>query len=115
MMNRISICKVLAKQNEIDPFLKRMVTGNEKWVTYDNIVRKLSWSKSGEEAQTVAKPGLTSRSQQLDSLKVATDQKGPELANRRGVVFHQDNATHVCSDSPETHGACLGSFNASTI
>ncbi|GFV73264.1 histone-lysine N-methyltransferase SETMAR [Trichonephila clavipes] len=40
MMDRISIYEALAKRNEIDPFLKRMVTGDEKWVTYDNIVQK---------------------------------------------------------------------------
>ncbi|GFV86123.1 histone-lysine N-methyltransferase SETMAR [Trichonephila clavipes] len=28
---------------------------------------------------------------QQDRLKLAIDQKWPELANRRGVVFHQDN------------------------
>ncbi|GFY20611.1 mariner transposase [Trichonephila clavipes] len=61
MMDRISICEGLAKWNEIEPFIKRMVTGDEKLVTYDNIVRKRSWSKHGEEAQTVAKPGLTFR------------------------------------------------------
>ncbi|GFW26456.1 hypothetical protein TNCV_1163931 [Trichonephila clavipes] len=38
-----------------------MITEGEKWVTYDNIVRKQSWSKRGEAAQMVAKPGLTSR------------------------------------------------------
>ncbi|GFX93865.1 transposable element Tcb1 transposase [Trichonephila clavipes] len=59
MMDRISICETLAKRNEIDPFLKRMVIGNEKWVPYYNIVRKRSWSKCGEAAQTVANPGLT--------------------------------------------------------
>ncbi|GFV89101.1 histone-lysine N-methyltransferase SETMAR [Trichonephila clavipes] len=31
--------------------------------------------------------------QQLNCLKLATDQKRSELANRRGFVFHQDNAT----------------------
>ncbi|GFX41915.1 mariner Mos1 transposase [Trichonephila clavipes] len=76
----------------------------------------------GESAQTVVKLGLTARKillciwwdwkgivyyellsygqtlnsdlycQQLDNLKLAIDQKWPELANRRGVVFHQDNA-----------------------
>ncbi|GFY15344.1 mariner transposase [Trichonephila clavipes] len=61
MMNRILICEALAKRNEIDPFLKRMVTGDEKWITYNNIVRKRSCSKSGEAAQTVAKPELTAR------------------------------------------------------
>ncbi|GFT30019.1 histone-lysine N-methyltransferase SETMAR [Trichonephila clavipes] len=30
MMDRISICEVLAKRNEIDPFLKRRVTEDEK-------------------------------------------------------------------------------------
>ncbi|GFW62809.1 mariner Mos1 transposase [Trichonephila clavipes] len=61
MMDRISICEALAKRNEIDPFLKRMVTGDEKWVTNDNILRKRSWSKRGEAAQTVSKPRLTAR------------------------------------------------------
>ncbi|GFX27759.1 hypothetical protein TNCV_3662461 [Trichonephila clavipes] len=57
----MSICEALAKRNEIDPFLKRMVTGDEKWVSYYNIVRKGSWLKCGEAAQTAAKPGLTAR------------------------------------------------------
>ncbi|GFY00826.1 hypothetical protein TNCV_2142181 [Trichonephila clavipes] len=60
-MGRISISEALAKRNEIDPFLKRMVTGDEKWVTYYNIVQKRSWSKCSEAAQTVAKPGRTAR------------------------------------------------------
>ncbi|GFT58606.1 guanine nucleotide-binding protein G(o) subunit alpha [Trichonephila clavipes] len=61
MMDRSSICEALAKRNGIDSFLKRMVTGEEKWVTYYNIVCKRSCSKCGETAQTVAKPGLTAR------------------------------------------------------
>ncbi|GFS68459.1 histone-lysine N-methyltransferase SETMAR [Trichonephila clavipes] len=60
MMDRISICETLTKRNEFDPFLKRIVTEDEKWVTYDSIVRKRSWSKCREIAQTV-KPGLTAR------------------------------------------------------
>ncbi|GFW81529.1 mariner Mos1 transposase [Trichonephila clavipes] len=81
----------------------------------------------GEVAQTVAKPGLTARKvllciwwdwkgiiyyellsygrtlnldlhcQQLERLKLAIDQKRPELVNRRGVVFHQDNARQCTS------------------
>ncbi|GFU87764.1 mitotic-spindle organizing protein 2A [Trichonephila clavipes] len=61
MMGQISFCEALAKRNEIDPFLKRIVTGDENWVTYDNIVRKLSGSTRSEAAQTVAKQGLTAR------------------------------------------------------
>ncbi|GFX12558.1 hypothetical protein TNCV_3156791 [Trichonephila clavipes] len=51
-------------------------------------------SKRGEAAQTV---GQTLNShiycQTLDRLKLVTDQRRPESANRRGVLFHQDNAT----------------------
>ena len=42
---RVSICESLLKRNETDPFLKRIITGDEKWVFYDNVVRKRSWSK----------------------------------------------------------------------
>ncbi|GFW82251.1 mariner transposase [Trichonephila clavipes] len=56
-----TVCESLTKRNEIDPSLKRMVTEDETWVTYDNIVQKRSWSKLGEAAQTMAKPGLIAR------------------------------------------------------
>lgn len=122
LLNRISICETLLKRNEIDPFLKRMITGDEKWVTYDNNVRKRSWSKAGERPQTHPKRGLTKRKvmlsvwwdwkgivhfellprgqtidseyycQQLMRLQQAIEEKRPELANRKGVVFHHDNA-----------------------
>ncbi|GFY03135.1 hypothetical protein TNCV_981401 [Trichonephila clavipes] len=61
MTDRISICEALAKRHEIDPFLKWMVTGDEKWVTYDSVVRKRLWSNCGEAAKRVAKQGLTAR------------------------------------------------------
>ena len=44
-IDRISICDLLYKRNEYDPFLKRIVTGNEKWIIYNNVVRKRSWGK----------------------------------------------------------------------
>jgi len=37
-MDRISICESLLKRNEIEPFLKRLIT--EKWITYDNNVQR---------------------------------------------------------------------------
>ena len=60
-MDRVSICESLLKRNEIKPFLKRIITGDEKWMMYDNNVRKISWSKPGEASQTVAKPVLRPR------------------------------------------------------
>jgi len=122
LMDRISICESLLKRNEIEPFLKRLITGDEKWVTYDNNVRKRSWSKLDKATQTVAKPGLTPRKvmlcvwwdwkgivhhellqpgqtidstvycQQLMRLKHAIEVKRPEFINRKGVVFHHDNS-----------------------
>ena len=62
LMDRICICESLLNRNKIDPFLKRMVTDDEKWIIYDNVKRKRSWSNRGEPAQTVAKPGLTASS-----------------------------------------------------
>ena len=115
-MDRIFICELLLNRNKIDPFL--MVTGDKKWVTYDNVRQKRSWSKANE----AAKPGLTARKvllcvwwdwqgilyyellpygqtlnsvlycEQLDRLKLAIEQKRSALVNRGGIVFHQDNA-----------------------
>ena len=121
-MDRVLICESLLKRNEIGPFLERMITGDEKWITYDNNVRKRSWSKPGETLQTVAKPVFTPRNvmlsvwwdcngivhhellgpgqtinstlycQQLMRLKQAIKKKRPELINKKGAVFHHDNA-----------------------
>ncbi|KAL0852079.1 hypothetical protein ABMA28_000324 [Loxostege sticticalis] len=122
LMNRVLICDSLLRRNETEPFLKKLITGDEKWITYDKNVRKRSWSKAGQASQTVAKPGLTSNKvmlclwwdwkgiihyellppgrtidselycEQLMRLKQEVERKRPELINRRGVVFHNDNA-----------------------
>ncbi|KAJ0177351.1 hypothetical protein K1T71_007360 [Dendrolimus kikuchii] len=59
LINRVLICDSLLRRNETVPFLKKLITGDEKWITYDKNVRKRSWSKAGQASQTVAKPGLT--------------------------------------------------------
>lgn len=48
-------------RNKINPFLKRLVTGDEKWITYDNVNRKRSWSNRGKPVETVVKPELMTR------------------------------------------------------
>lgn len=122
LMDRISICDSLYKRNEETPFLKQLVTGDEKWIIYKNVERNKSWGKRDEPPLATPKAGLhpkkvmlcvwwdwkgilyyellpnneTINSEkyclQLDELKTAIEQKRPELANRKGVVFHQDNA-----------------------
>ncbi|XP_011065828.1 PREDICTED: histone-lysine N-methyltransferase SETMAR-like [Acromyrmex echinatior] len=53
--------KKLDVWNEFEPFLKRMIIGDEKWITYDNRTRKRLWIKEGEKAQVIAKSGLTTK------------------------------------------------------
>ena len=119
LMDGVSICELLLKRNEIEPLSKQMITGDEKWITYDNNVRKRRWSKPGKASQTVAKPVLPPRKvmlsiwwdrkgivhhelfepgqtinstfycQELMRLKQAIQKRGPELINRKGVVFHR--------------------------
>ena len=43
------------KIKEMIEFLKGIITDYEKWVVYDNVVRKRSWSKRDEPAQSVSK------------------------------------------------------------
>ena len=121
-IERNSICDSLLKRNETDPFLKRIITGDEKWVVYDNIVKKRSWSKRHEHAQSTAKADihqkkvmlsvwwdfkgilyfeLLARNQTINSnvycrqlmkLDKQIKQKWPELATRKDIIFHHDNA-----------------------
>ena len=67
-MNRVLICDSLLRRNETEPFLKKLITGDETWITNDKNVRKRSWSKAGQASQTVVKPGLNS--QQGDAMCV---------------------------------------------
>ena len=55
LTKRTNACDLHLKRNEFDPFLKQMITGDEKWVVYNNVVRKRSWSKRDELPQTTSK------------------------------------------------------------
>ena len=41
--HRVVICTSLLARNKIEPFLNRMIIGDEKWITYNNIVRKRAY------------------------------------------------------------------------
>ena len=45
LLDHISTCDSLLKHNENVPFLKQIVTGDEKWLLYNNVERKRSWGK----------------------------------------------------------------------
>lgn len=61
LIDRIFIRESLLNRNKFDPFLKRMVTCNGKWIAYGKVTRKRSWSKVCEPAQTVSKLQLAER------------------------------------------------------
>ncbi|GFW18272.1 mariner transposase [Trichonephila clavipes] len=105
MMDRISLCE--AKRNEIDPFLKRMMTGNEKWDTYDNIVRKRSWSKRVEASQTVAKPGLTSR-KVLDKIEKIDRDDNDKNAWKLSCVVFGPHSVRARASRQKPDAACHG-------
>ena len=98
------------------------MTGNEKWIQYNNVERKRPWGKQNEPPPTTPKAGLHPKKvmlciwwdwkgvlyykllpenkminfnkycSQLDQLKAALHEKRPELVNRKCIIFHQDNA-----------------------
>lgn len=122
LLVRITTCDFLLKRNQNEPFLKRLITGDEKWIVYNNIQRKRSWCKHNESAPTTSKADTHQRKvmlsiwwdykgiiyfeiqprnvtinsniycQQLTNLNEALQKKRPDLVNRKGIVFHHDNA-----------------------
>ena len=58
LIKRINAYDLYLKRNEFDPFLKRLITGDEKWIVYNNVVQKLSWSKRDEPRQITSKAEL---------------------------------------------------------
>jgi len=146
LMDRISICDSLYATRR--PFLKQVVTGDKKWIIYNNVERKKSWGKRNEPPLATPSPkaGLHPKKvmlcvwwdwkgilyyellpnnetinsekycSQLDELKTAIEQKRPKIANRKGIVFHQDNArSHVFDNSTKVVGAPLACSTPSTI
>ena len=53
LTKRIKTCNLNLKRNEFDLFLKRIITGDEKWIVYNNFVGKRLWSKRDEPTQTL--------------------------------------------------------------
>ena len=96
------------------------MTGDEKWILYDNVERMRWWGKRNEPPPTTPKAGLHPKMMlciwwnwkgvlsyellleneainsnkycsQLDQLKAALNKNRLELVNRKCIIFHQDN------------------------
>ena len=61
------------KPNKVDPFLKRIITCDEKWIVYNNVSRKRSWSNNDEAPQITSKADIL---QKKIMLSVRWDWKG---------------------------------------
>ena len=122
LTNPFNACDMHFKRNKFDPFLKPIITGDEKWIVYNNVSRKRSLSKHDEAPQTTSKADIHQKKtmlsvwwawqrvvyfellpknqtinsdvycQQLDQLKTAISKKRPEWINRKGVIFNQNHA-----------------------
>ncbi|UYV83682.1 SETMAR [Cordylochernes scorpioides] len=55
---RICTCELLLKRQNRKGFLHRIVTGDEKWIHYDNTKRRKSWVKPGHASTKTAKPDI---------------------------------------------------------
>ena len=50
--------EMLLERHKKKSFLHRIVTGDEKWIQYDNPKRKKSYVKPGQPAKSTAKPNI---------------------------------------------------------
>ena len=57
----ISACDSLLKRNENVPSFKKIVTGDEKWILYNNMEQKRPWGKRNEPPPTTPKASLCSK------------------------------------------------------
>lgn len=55
---RFFTCEMLLARQKRKGFLHRIVTGDEKWIRFDNPKRKKSWVKPGQPSTSTAKPEL---------------------------------------------------------
>ncbi|XP_014487365.1 PREDICTED: histone-lysine N-methyltransferase SETMAR-like [Dinoponera quadriceps] len=60
--DQISIASSLLVRQQYEPFLDRLVTGDEKWIVYDNVVRKRVKIMPGISPPTLAKANLQQKS-----------------------------------------------------
>ena len=55
---RFFSCEELLQSRNRKGFLHRIVTGDEKWVQYDNPKRRRSWGMPGNASMSTARPNI---------------------------------------------------------
>ena len=64
-LEHIFTCDSLLKCNENVLFLKQIVTGNEKWILYNNVEWKRLWGKQNEPPPTTPKADIHAKKVRL--------------------------------------------------
>ncbi|XP_047364411.1 histone-lysine N-methyltransferase SETMAR-like [Vespa velutina] len=121
--NRSITCKVLLQRHHTEPFFDRLITGDEKWVLYDNSKRKRQRLFSNESPRSTAKPALHPKKallcvwwsicgivhfemlkpgqtvnadlycEQLDRVNQSLIEKYPAIVNKKGVILQDTHCT----------------------
>ncbi|KAG5317892.1 MOS1T transposase, partial [Pseudoatta argentina] len=86
---RFGTCELLLQRQKRKGFLHRIVTGDEKWIHYDNLKRRKSWGKPGHAS--------TRYRLQLMRLSRALKEKRPLYAQRydKVILLHDNAQPHV--------------------
>jgi len=63
--NRKTTCEMLLARYRRKSFLRRIVTGDEKWIYFENPKRKKSWITPGEPLTSTARPNRYGRKTML--------------------------------------------------
>lgn len=121
-MDRFDVCSALIARHKINPFLDRLITGDEKWIKYDNVVRKRAYCLPVQPSPSIAKPNIHVQKRmlciwwdkrgpvhyellpkgetitadvycaQLSRLSQKIMDTRPVIGNRKGVILQHDNA-----------------------
>lgn len=121
-LQRVNIASSLLARNTRELFLHRIVTGDEKWVLYVNVKKKMQWLSDGQQPIPTPKAGLHPKKvmlsiwwdirgvvhwevldpnktvtadlycQQLVRLHSEITRNRPSLVNRKCVILQHDNA-----------------------
>ena len=59
--DRLSIATSLLSRQRNDPFLDKIITGDEKWITYDNVACKRQWVDEDKSPHPDPKPEVRGR------------------------------------------------------
>ena len=106
-------------------FFEKHISGDEKWIVYNNIKRKRSWEYLSEPPKVIPKAGLHLKRvllstgwhwqrilffelipskttinsdvycDKLEKLKTTVQQKRPSLANQKGILQHVNARPHT--------------------